>query len=164
MHHGSEALMAKATVTGDKELLNNLNAMARAFTGGVMDSVCKQAMAPLEAETKARARALRQPGPAPRGGHLDQGVAVAKQSVGGKRRVFWVGFKGRARKIAHLVEFGTKPHWQPKWRGGWMHPGARAKPFMRSAFEAKKREVLDVFAKLCGQVIAGSFKPVGRRK
>lgn len=156
--------MAKATVTGDKELLNNLNAMARAFSPSVMDAVCKQSLAPLEAETKARARALRQPGPAPRGGHLDQGVATAKQPSAGKRRVFWVGFRGRARKIAHLVEFGTAPHWQPKWNGGWMHPGARPKPVLRPAYEARKREVLDVFARLCGQVINRSFKPVGRRK
>ena len=33
---------------------------------------------------------------------------------------------------AHLVELGTRPHWQPKRQ--WMHPGAIPKPFLGPAF------------------------------
>jgi hypothetical protein len=44
-------------------------------------------------------------------------------------------------RTAHLVEFGTAPHWQPNRFGGIMHPGARPKPFMRPAFEANRTEI-----------------------
>lgn len=33
----------------------------------------------------------------------------------------------------HMVNIGTKPHFQPKNRGGWMHPGARATPIRYNA-------------------------------
>lgn len=45
--------------------------------------------------------------------------------------------------VAVLVEFGTAPHWQPNRNGGTMHPGARAKPFMRPAFEETKQQIVD---------------------
>jgi len=37
---------------------------------------------------------------------------------------------------AHMVEYGTKPHWMPKRK--WMHPGAKPKPFMRPAWDENK--------------------------
>lgn len=42
-------------------------------------------------------------------------------------------------KKAHLVEFGTDPHWQPK--RGIMHPGARPFPFLTPAFHKNESEV-----------------------
>lgn len=41
-------------------------------------------------------------------------------------------------KKAHLVEFGTDPHWQPK--RGVMHPGARPFPFLTPAFHDTEDE------------------------
>lgn len=37
---------------------------------------------------------------------------------------------------AHMVEYGTKPHWMPKRQ--WMHPGAKPYPFMVPAWKAHK--------------------------
>lgn len=44
--------------------------------------------------------------------------------------------------VGHLVEFGTAPHWQPNRFGGTMHPGARAKPFMRPAYDMTKAQIV----------------------
>lgn len=55
-----------------------------------------------------------------------------------------LGATGKAISIAHLVEFGTAPHWQPNRH--MMHPGARPKPFLRPAFEEMKGTVIATFA------------------
>lgn len=49
---------------------------------------------------------------------------------------------GRGVGIAHLVEGGTRPHWQP--RRGVMHPGAQAKPFLEPAFFAHDDDVVRI--------------------
>jgi hypothetical protein len=46
---------------------------------------------------------------------------------------------GRTRKVrpsryAHLVNNGVAPHFQPRYRGGFHHPGARPRPFMTIAW------------------------------
>lgn len=51
---------------------------------------------------------------------------------------------GRGIAIAHLVEAGTAPHWQPQ--RGVMHPGAKAKPFLEPAYFAHDEEVVKVMA------------------
>lgn len=48
----------------------------------------------------------------------------------------------RHASVGHLVEFGTAPHWQPNRGGGTMHPGARAEPFMRPAFDMTKAQIV----------------------
>lgn len=134
----------KGKVTGDQAISNALAGIGQS-PAAQLDALCRQALEPLRVRTVENAKVLRQPGKMPRGGHLDQGVAVAKiEARGAGFRVFWVAFRRRARRIAHLVEFGTAPHWQPKRMR--MHPGARAKPFMRPAYESTKVEVVDTFS------------------
>lgn len=63
---------------------------------------------------------------------------------------------------AHLVEYGTQPHKiTPKkqnlenalntnlygFKGSVDHPGAKAKPFMRPAFDKSKKKSVDAFGK-----------------
>lgn len=64
-----------------------------------------------------------------------------------------------ARNYAHLVEFGTKPHYITKGSSGPVapkasaggtpirkpHPGAKPKPFFRPAFDSKKAEAAAAF-------------------
>lgn len=51
-------------------------------------------------------------------------------------------------RYAHLVEFGTAPHFMGKQGGGKsvlgrkVHPGAAARPFLRPAFDTKKGEAV----------------------
>lgn len=42
-------------------------------------------------------------------------------------------------RYAHLVEFGTRPHFQPK--RGRMHPGTKAQPFFYPAYRAHRKRV-----------------------
>lgn len=78
--------------------------------------------------------------------------------------------------IAHLVEFGTKPHLiAPKGQSGALkikrgvgpavyvegavrHPGARAKPFMRPAYDTKGREVVKIVEQEIGKSIMRRVK------
>lgn len=47
------------------------------------------------------------------------------------------------RNYAHLVEFGVRPHYQPKRKR--MHPGFAPEPFIRPAYDEKKDEAVRVF-------------------
>lgn len=135
--------------------------MPNAVAGATLDGVCQSSLEPMRSETQANARRLRQPGRRPKGGHLDEGVVTRKmESAGRFRRVFWIGFQNRARRIAHLVNFGTAPHYQPK--RGIMHPGARPKPFFTNAYESKKDMVVRIFGQQTWNIIARAAVQLGR--
>lgn len=129
------------TIKGDKALRAKMRSLGN-LTKSDANAILKNALEPVRELTSANAMALRQPGRTPRGGHLDQGVVAvpATEKSSRTRTTWWVSFARRARKIAHLVEFGTAPHAQP--RRGIMHPGARPKPFFRPAFDATKLDTL----------------------
>lgn len=134
--------MAKAIVRGDKEIIANMRRVRNSVGGRFLDVAMRESLDPMRAETVQNARQRRQVGYNPPGGHLDEGVRIArKESKGLHNKVYWIAFAKRARKIAHLVEYGTAPHYQP--RRGVMHPGARPYPFFRPAFESTKRETVD---------------------
>lgn len=150
--------MAKRpALRGDKELRRNLRRLTDLYSGPVLDDAIQYALTPLELKVQSNARKMRDypgkwptfPTPAtpPRGGHLDEGVASRRVYGSKKKRTWWTGMTKRARKLAHLVEFGTKPHFQKRFRGGFNHPGARPSPFFRPAFESSKHEVLGRFSR-----------------
>lgn len=155
------SFVRKSALTGDRELLRTMRQVGNAPTGRVLDRVMTASLEPLKSQTEENARPMRQPGrwqalgwgwSPPVGGHLDQGVAIRKVAGrGAYYREFWTGFVKRARRIAHLVEFGTAPHYQPK--RGFLHPGARPYPFFRPAFEETKGKVVLTF----GQQVWGSI-------
>lgn len=140
-------------LTGDKEIRAVLRAMANDMASKQLDAAMVSSLEPMQEATVANALRLRQPGRTPRGGHLDQGVVIAPKMRSRAKRIYWLTFSKRASKIAHLVEFGTAPHWQPNYRGGWMHPGARPKPFARPAFEQNKEETLSRLGRLAWQIL-----------
>jgi len=57
------------------------------------------------------------------------------------------GFR-RPVKYAHLLEFGTAPHYQPK--RGVMHPGTRPRPFLGPAYFQTRDEVVRRFGAKIG--------------
>lgn len=139
-------MAAKGIVRGDKEIRANMRRVRAAVGGRDLDIMMRESLKPLEDETRQNALQRRQVGYNPPGGHLDQGVVTAKYEDRSRfHKTFWVSFRRRARKIAHLVEFGTAPHWQPRRRV--MHPGARPYPFFRPAFESTKSEVISKMGK-----------------
>ena len=125
----------RMTIKGDKQLRSTLRKLSNIRKASV-DRAMQDALEPMKFQTEMNAMRLRQPGTNPPGGHLDQGViSVSLPQISTRtRNVWWVTFHKRARKIAHLVEFGTAPHAQP--RRGIMHPGASPKPFFRPAFDS----------------------------
>jgi HK97 gp10 family phage protein len=132
--------VARQRVVGDKELMRSMRKLPQAAAGRTLDQALGEGLRPMRDRTAENARKLRQPH-TPKGGHLDEGVVIVRREAKGNYyRTFWISFARRARKISHLVEFGTRPHAQP--RRGIMHPGARPKPFMRPAFESTKHQVV----------------------
>ncbi|CDX26647.1 hypothetical protein MPL3356_60480 [Mesorhizobium plurifarium] len=146
--------MAKGfKLTGDVQLRANMRRAAGIYDGRAMDEDMEAALEPMRRETERNAAALRnfagkypdffpQPSGSPPGGHVDENVVSVKVSGTAKRRTWWVSFKRRARTIVHLLEFGTAPHFQKNFRGGFFHPGSRAHPFFRPAFDSKHGEVI----------------------
>lgn len=150
--------MAKATVTGDKQIIANMRRAYNSVGGATLDKNLKESLEPMRAQTQTNARARRQPH-SPPGGHLDEGVVIAKRETRGSLyRVYWISFAKRARYIAHLVEYGTAPHVQPN--RGIHHPGARPYPFFRPAFEERKQEVVDTVGRNAWAKIKGSIQQV----
>lgn len=153
----------RSGVHGDRELIANLRRVRSGMAGPSLDTVCKQALEPLHEEAVANAKALRQPG-SPVGGHLDEGIVVRKISARGRfNRVFWVGLTKRARRIGHLVEFGTHPHSVARGANRRrnilqkmppLHPGATAQPFFRTAFETEKHHVMARWANRAWGIMA----------
>ena len=153
----------KFAMKGQTQLRQNLRSLPTALASRQVDKVATDALDPMLQETIAQARRRRQQGKAPKGGHLDQNVVVRKireKSVGTKR-VYWVTFRRRGRRIAHLVEFGTAPHAQPA--RGILHPGARPYPFARPAYEAKKLETLRRVGPGLWAIIAATISKGGKR-
>lgn len=135
-------------VKGDRELAAALRILGRGLPPSVIDRSAEVASKPMLDDAVARARKHRQPGRRPRGGHLDEGIVFRrkkKQSRG--RRSFVMGAINRALRILHLVEFGTRPHFQPRRFGGIMHPGARPFPIMRPAMDAHGERIPENFGR-----------------
>ncbi len=73
--------------------------------------------------------------------------------------------KGRAypRNYAHLVEYGTRAHFlgSSSSTGHKMHPGARPKPFLRPAWDAKREAAVNRAAEVTKAIME---KAVSSRK
>jgi HK97 gp10 family phage protein len=67
--------------------------------------------------------------------------------------------KGPGYRKAHLVEFGTAPHEVD----GWFHPGARAFPFLRPAFEETKDTTIAILGKEVGPEIEKEMARIAKR-
>lgn len=82
---------------------------------------------------------------------------------------------GKKSFYAHMLEFGTKPHWiYPKKAGGMLaiprpggkieftksiyHPGSRKFPFFGPAFDNKRYEVIKVYGDIMEKEIRKQFK------
>lgn len=159
----------RATVRGDNEIIANIRRAQRSVGGAFMTGAMRESLQLMKQETEQNAVKLRnyvgkyatffpQPKGRRKGGHLDEGVAIAlRESKGQFRKEMWVAFKKRARKLAHLVEYGTAPHHQPNFKGGFDHPGSDPHPFFRPAFESKKDEVVGTLSRSIWQKISGSL-------
>lgn len=68
---------------------------------------------------------------------------------------------GKGVRKAHLVEFGTDEHYQPK--RGIFHPGAQAKPFLAPAFYSHDQETIRIFGHEVGRAIERQAARLGAK-
>lgn len=172
------AAFRKSGVTGDKELVANLRELAKGPSAAEVDSAAAQSLQPMLLKTKERLKQARNysgkyPGfPQPRspraGGHADEGIVVRKgKATSKKKRSYRLGATRRSRYLLHLIEFGTAPHFQPNFRGGWQHPGARAHPSLLPSFDEESGKVPGTFGRLIWQTMSskiGRMKKTSRRR
>lgn len=148
----------KSGVTGDTELVAALRDLAKGPSAQEIDDAALSSMRPMLVTTRERLRKTRdfigkypgfpQPKEPPTGGHVDEGIVVRKMKVTSKsKRSYRLGATRRSRYLLHLVEFGTAPHFQPVFRGGWQHPGARATPVLIPTFDEEKSNVPAAFGR-----------------
>lgn len=158
----------KSGVTGHNELIANLRELAKGPTGAEIDSAATASLNPMLVKTKERLKKARNfvgkyPGfPQPKvprqGGHVDEGIVVRKLKVGGGgKRSYRLGATRRSRYLLHLVEFGTAPHYQPNFRGGWQHPGARANPSLIPSFDEESGKVPTEFGRMIWTTMASKI-------
>lgn len=104
-------------------------------------------LSPVLKDSKANLQTFKptryEPGPNVVTGELKRSMVIRKNKARKGYSEYVVAAQGKARKKAHLVEFGTDPHYQPK-RRRW-HPGAQPFPFLTPAFEKNRDAVVDRF-------------------
>lgn len=120
----------------DRELLAALVRLEKVAKKRVATKVIRRAAAPIRADAKTRVPVV--------SGDLKRSirtyVKVGRFAISGK-------VESRL-PYAHLVELGTKPHYQTrklkheKRKRAVRHPGAKPKPFLRPAFDTRKDEAV----------------------
>lgn len=141
----------RSGVTGDREVVAALRELARSLTPVDIDRAAVNSLKEMKNATVEKVKANRNyagkyPGfPDPssprKGGYVDQGIVIRKDGGTKKNRSYSIRTTRRARYLMHLLEFGTAPHFQPNFKGGFMHPGATPKPAMVPSFEEHKDKV-----------------------
>lgn len=122
---------------GLDELKDQLEGVSKAVQGRILANATKKGADIVRNEAKRRAP--RRTGTLKRRGIVSRvlGRKVNHASSG-------VGFRKKYGAHGILVEFGTKPHYQPKHH--FQHPGTEAQPFVEPAFDDKLDEVKETIA------------------
>lgn len=132
--------MAKSAVKGHRGVAKALRSMSRMQRP--VGAASRYALRPVLTDARAN---LAQPKPGRPDGNIITGELMASMKIVQAKRTraetqTLVTATDKGIKKAHLVEFGTDPHWQPN--RGVMHPGARPFPFLTPAFYKNEDEVL----------------------
>lgn len=130
-------------VTGYRETARALRKVANR-PKQVVSKASQKALRPMLATTKANLRKNK----SYHRGVLSRSMRIRMLKSSSTLSQWQLTATGRGVGIAHLVEGGSKPHWQPK--RGVMHPGARPKPFLEPAFFAHDQEAVQIMAKELG--------------
>lgn len=140
--------MSDEIIKGGRELDAMLKSLAPKIEKNIMRAALRAGANELRAEARANVPVDE--------GYLRASIRVSTRGKGGK---VYASLKAGGKKAPHanLVEFGTKPHKiLPKDGGGLAiggkvvaaidHPGARPKPFMRPAFDARAQQAIGAVA------------------
>ena len=162
-------------VQGIPELQAGLRGLGASISGLIMGKALRAAgepireraaeLAPTRADPMESSQtyrviaSLRGSNAQPRGGRLKKSMTISPDPD--QPNTVRVG-PSKAAFYGHMVELGTAPHamgtgsstrWKGKPQTGRMHPGARAKPFLRPAFDEKAGEALERFAQVLREEI-----------
>jgi HK97 gp10 family phage protein len=130
-------------VTGYRQTAAAIRKLAR-FPRAKVGAASQKALRPMLAKAKANLRANK----SYKRGVLFRSMRIRKLRSSSALSQWVIAATGRGVGIAHLVEAGTAPHWQPK--RGVMHPGAKAKPFLEPAYFDHDDQVIQIMTKELG--------------
>lgn len=130
-------------VTGYRQTAQAIRRLAK-FPRAQVGKASRKALAPMLAKAKSNLRSNR----SYKRGVLYRSMRIRALKATTSMSQWVIAATGRAIGIAHLVEGGTAPHWQPK--RGVMHPGAKAKPFLEPAYFAHDAEAVRIMARELG--------------
>lgn len=130
-------------VTGYKETARALRKVA-AFPKSRVSAASRKALRPMLAATKANLKS----NASYHRGVLYRSMQIRMMKSTARTAMWKVTATGRGVGIAHLVEAGTRAHWQPKKK--WMHPGAKAKPFLEPAYFAHDEQAVQIMVRELG--------------
>lgn len=143
----ASAMRAKAPVD-DGDLSKNIIVSAK-IKGGPGEAAYAKAMRESAGNKAYAVKAMRDARRAAKGT-----MPPVMMFVGPTERIFH----------AHLVEFGTKAHINGGLFAGSKHPGTRAQPFARPAFDAESGNVLSMISDQLRDEIMKSVKRQAQRK
>lgn len=147
-----------------KDAVKNIRRMAS--VSRPINEASRESLKPMLVDAKANLRTVKAsryvPGPNVVTRQLVRGLVARLKSKKAGETVHVVGAQGKAIKSAHLVEFGTDPHWQPKRK--IMHPGAQPFPFMTPAFEKNRASSVRIFNKSIIHAMEALARRIGAKR
>ena len=126
-------------VTGFRETARAIRKVAQ-YPKMKVGAASRKALTPMLKATRANLKTNR----SYHRGVLSRSMKIRKLKTTSALSEWVLAATGRGVGIAHLVEGGTRPHWQPKRM--MMHPGAKAKPFLEPAYFANDDEAVKILA------------------
>lgn len=153
-----------SSVKGVRETARNIRKLSMAMATPIA-AASRYALAPMRDSAKANLRTFKsnryEPGPNVVTGELLRSITI-RQTLKNRTNVqHVVAATGKGIKKAHLVEFGTDPHWQPKRKV--MHPGAQPFPFLTPAFHKNDALALERFGRMVGDEIERKARALGAK-
>lgn len=132
-------------ISGDKELLNAISKLPGSVQRRVARPAIRKAASIVSKAAKANLKSINFTDST---GQLRRSIGVKTKTTRSGRMIAIVGprsgfdivHRGRPRDpffYAHLVEGGTAPH----EAGGRLHPGSKARPFLRPAWEDNQAQI-----------------------
>lgn len=143
-------------VTGFRETARAIRRVAQ-YPKQIVGKASRKALTPMLQAAKANLKANR----SYKRGVLYRSMKIRKLKSTTAMSEWVISPTGRGVGIAHLVELGTRPHWQPI--RNQMHPGAQAKPFLEPAYQQHDDTAIRIMAQELGQGLIVYARSVGYR-
>lgn len=156
--------MARSRVSGVRETAKNIRRLSKSMATPIAVA-SRFALQPIQKDAKANLRTFKptryEPGPNVVTRELVNSLVIRQTKKTRSDVQHVVAPSGKGVRKAHLVEFGTDPHYQPKRKV--MHPGAQPFPFLTPAFHKNDSLVLQRFEQRVGDEIERKARALGGR-